>query len=239
MVIVLLSAAALIGSAVSGAVGMGGGAFLIALMTLMLAPSVVVPLHGLVQLSSNGARAVTLREHIYWPIVARYCPTMVIGAWFGLQLYQGAGMPWFKPAIGAFILVSLAWKRLRPRHLKVSPWVFVPAGLGGGFLTIAIGAAGPYLAAFFLGGTLDRRQIVATKAAVQTFGHVLKVPAFLSIHFDYGAHIWTVVPLIAAVLIGTRIGTTLLGRLSEAGFQLAFQLVLGVLGLRLLLSAWV
>ncbi len=238
MNIALLTLAALIGSAISGAVGMGGGAFLIAVMTMMLAPGAVVPIHGLVQFTSNGSRALTLREHIYWPMVARFCPTMVLGALIGRQLYQGADLPWFKPAIGAFILISLAWKRLKPKHLTVPLWVLIPAGVGGGFLTIAIGAAGPYLAAFFLGGNLERKQIVATKAAIQTFGHLLKVPVFLDIGFNYGAHVTTIVPLIAAVIIGTRIGTSLLGRMSEGGFQKGFQLVLGALGLKLVLSPW-
>lgn len=238
MNIALLTLAALIGSAISGAVGMGGGAFLIAVMTMMLAPGAVVPIHGLVQFTSNGSRALTLREHIYWPMVARFCPTMVLGALIGRQLYQGADLPWFKPAIGAFILASLAWKRFKPKHLTVPLWAFIPAGVGGGFLTIAIGAAGPYLAAFFLGGELQRKQIVATKAAIQTFGHLLKVPVFLDIGFNYGAHTLTIVPLIAAVIIGTRIGTSLLGRMSERGFQKGFQLVLGALGLRLVLSPW-
>jgi uncharacterized membrane protein YfcA len=160
----------------------------------------------------------------------------LIGAWLGLMLYQGAAMPWFKPAIGTFILLSLAWKRFKPRHLAVPPWVFVPAGLGGGFLTIVIGSSGPYLAALFIGGDRDRRQIVATQAAIQTFGHILKIPAFLSIGFDYTAHVWLVVPLVAAVVIGTRLGTTLLGRMSEGNFHTAFQLLLGALGIKLVLS---
>ena len=44
------------------------------------------------------------------------------------------------------------------------------------------------------------------------------------------------VPMVAASLFGTWLGAHLLGRMRTAHFRLAFQLVLGLLGLRLGLS---
>lgn len=236
--IALLIAAAFVGSAISGTIGMGGGALLIAVMAVTLDPMAVVPVHGVVQLTSNFTRSLALLKEVRWRLVAYYAPGMVLGAWVGLQLYRGAGMPWFKPAIGGFVIASLLWKRFKPKRLAVPEWVFVPAGLGGGFLTITVGAAGPYLAAFFLRDDLDRRQIVATKAVIQSFGHLLKIPAFLSIGFAYQEHIALIVPLLLAVIAGTFLGTRLLQRLSERVFGWVFQGVLGVLGIRLLLSPW-
>jgi uncharacterized membrane protein YfcA len=117
--------------------------------------------------------------------------------------------------------------------------VFVPAGLGGGFLTIVVGAAGPYLAAFFLRDDLDRKRIVATKATIQAFGHLLKIPAFLSIGFDYAGELRLILPLLACVVAGTFAGTQLLHRMSEKVFGRLFQGVLALLALRLILSPWV
>lgn len=238
MDLAILLPGAFVAAAISGLIGMGGGAFLLALMAMTIDPMLVVPVHGVVQLTSNFTRSLRLWRNVRWRIAALYCPTMVLGAWLGLQLYRGAGMPWFKPAIGAFVLASLAWNRFKPKRLVLPMWLFAPAGVGGGFLTIVVGAAGPYLAAFFLRDDLDRREIVATKAAIQSFGHLLKIPAFLSIGFDYGTNVRLMAPLVLAVIAGTFAGTHLLHRVSERAFQAAFQWVLGLLAVRLLLTPW-
>jgi uncharacterized membrane protein YfcA len=235
----LLAPVALVAAAISGTIGMGGGVVLLAAMAMVLDPAVVVPVHGVVQLTSNFSRSIALFARVRWSIVALYTPGMVVGAWLGLQLYRGAGVPWFKPAIGAFVLSFLLWERFKPARLELRRWVFVPAGVGGGFLTITVGAAGPYLAAFFLRDDLDRHEIVATKAAIQTFGHFLKIPAFLSIGFDYVGELGLIVPLVACVIAGTWAGTRLLHRMPERVFRVVFRAVLAVLGARLLASPWI
>ena len=235
----ILIPAAIVGAAISGAIGMGGGVMLLAVMATVLEPAVVVPIHGVVQFTSNGTRVLALLRNVSWSIVAMYFPAMVLGTWIGLQLYRGADLPWFKPGIGLFVASFLLWDRFKPRRLQLPRWMFVPAGLGGGLLTITLGAAGPYLAAFFLRDDLERREIVATKAAIQTFGHLLKIPAFLSIGFRYQDHVWTMVPLLSGVILGTFVGTSLLHRMREDVFRLGFRAVLWILAVRLIASPWV
>lgn len=239
MNLLVLIPSALVASAVSGVLGMGGGVILLAVMAAVMDPVAVVPVHGVVQLVSNLTRAVALARDVSWGIIARYVPPMVLGAWVGIQLYRGAEAPWFQPTVGAFIVSSLLWDRFKPDRLLLPQWVFVPAGFGGGFLTVVVGAAGPYLAAFFLRDDLERRQIVATKAAIQTFGHFLKIPAFLSIGFSYREQLGTILPLLVCVVAGTFAGTRLLARMSERGFRTAFRVVLALLAARLLASPWI
>jgi len=235
----LLAPVAFLSAAISGTIGMGGGVLLLAVMATVLDPVAVVPVHGVIQLTSNFTRSIALLRRVDWQIFGMYTPGMILGAWLGLQLYRGAGAPWFKPAIGAFVLSFLLWQRFRPERLALPRAVFIPAGVGGGFLTITLGAAGPYLAAFFLRDDLDRHEVVATKAAIQTFGHFLKIPAFLSIGFDYGAQLGLIVPLALCAIAGTWAGTRLLARLPEPTFRLLFRTVLAILAVRLLLSPWV
>ena len=45
-------------------------------------------------------------------------------------------------------------------------------------LILLTGVAGPLIDTFFLGGKLDRREIVATKAMCQVFGHAAKLLYF-------------------------------------------------------------
>ncbi|MGQ0722563.1 MAG: sulfite exporter TauE/SafE family protein [Candidatus Eiseniibacteriota bacterium] len=229
----------LVGSAISGLAGLGGGALLIAVMASVLDPLIVIPVHGAVQVASNSSRALALLPRVCWPIVALYAPLLVIGVWLGAQLYRGAEAPWFKPAVGGFIAVSLVWERFRPKRLPLPRWVFFPAGLLGGFLTILVGAAGPFVAVFFLRDDLERREVVATQAVLQMLGHLLKIPAILSIGFDYGRHLGTILPLVACAVAGTLVGTRLLAHLPERTFRRVFRGVLGILSLRLLVSPWI
>ena len=223
---------------ISGIIGMGGGVTLIAIMAALLEPGIVVPIHGVVQMVGNSTRSLVLLRQVRWSLLLLYVPTLILGAWFGLRFYAGAGMPWFRPMIGLFVLAFLIWDRFKPKRLVLPRWIFVPAGFVGGVITILIGASGPYLAAFFLRDDLDREEIVATKAAIQTIGHLVKLPAFMSIGFVYRDHLDLILPLVACAVLGTVIGTRILRRMPERLFQIAFRIFLAALAVRLIIDAW-
>ena len=234
----VLIMAVLAGSTLSGVIGMGGGVLLVAVMATMLDPALVVPLHGVIQLVSNSTRSWALWRRVDWGRFLLYTPTLLIGAALGSRLYVESGLPWFRPLVGAFALAFLLWDRFRPSRLMLPRWIFLPAGLLGGVITMLVGASGFYLATFFLRDDLDREQIVATKAAIQTVGHLVKIPAFLAIGFDYRIHLDLLLPLLVCAVSGTLLGTRILKRLPEAVFQTAFRVLLTLLGLRLVLSPW-
>jgi uncharacterized membrane protein YfcA len=234
VILPVLIPAALLASALSGMLGMGGGVVLLAVMASILPVAEVVPVHGVVQLTSNFSRTLALLPRVCWRIVALYAPGMVLGVVAGIRITGGEGLPGFKPAIGAFVLAFLLWDRFKPKRIVVPRWVFLPAGLVGGLLTVTLGATGPFLAAFFLRDDLERREIVATKAAIQSFGHLLKIPAFLSVGFDYVPRLQWIAPLLLCVIAGTWIGTRLLGRMPDALFRKMFRVVLALMALRLL-----
>jgi uncharacterized membrane protein YfcA len=199
---------ALAGATLSGILGMGGGLLLITVMASVLEPIQVVPVHGAVQLVSNGTRALRL----------------------------GESLTWFKPFVGGFVLLMLVWDRFRPQRLELPTWLLVPGGVVGGVLTVLVGATGPYLASFFLRDDMDRREVVATKATMQVVGHLVKIPAFLSVGFNYAVSIWLIVPLLACAVAGTFLGTSLLGKLPETRFRIGFRVLLAALAIRLIMA---
>jgi uncharacterized membrane protein YfcA len=87
-------------------------------------------------------------------------------------------------------------------------------------LMLLAGVSGPLFDSYFLGGKLDRREIVATKAVCQVFAHGAKLLYFGGLVGLAG----DLDPLMAALAIAASIaGTTLarpvLERLSDAQFR--------------------
>lgn len=236
----LLIGATLVATLVSGAVGMGGGTILAAVMATLLPPRAVVPVHGIIQVCSNSSRGLLLWRHIEWKILALYVPLQIVGVWIAIEwFWSGENFAWFKPTLGAFVLVSILWRYVKPKRWTVPRGVFALAGLGGGLLTVLVGVTGPWVSTFFLRDDLSKEQVVATKAAIQTVGHLAKIPAFVSVGFAYREYTGLLLPLVAATLLGTWVGTRLLARLGGTQFRVAFEVVLGLLGLKLLLGAWI
>jgi uncharacterized membrane protein YfcA len=236
--VLILIVTVLLTSAVSGTLGMGGGIILLAVMASTLDPALVVPIHGIIQLVSNVTRTLALLRSVAWRVFFLWVPGLFLGAWLGVRLYSGAGMPWFRPLIGAFVIAFLLWDRFKPKRLAIPMWAFLPGGIAGGVLTIVLGATGPYLATFFLRDDLERKEVVATKSACQTIGHLVKIPAFLYVGFSYADHLRLITPLLACAIAGTFIGTSFLRRMNEAVFRVLFRIVLLALAARLLADAW-
>ena len=80
-------------------------------------------------------------------------------------------------------------------------------------LILLTGVAGPLVDSFFLGGKLDRREIVATKAICQIFGHAAKLIYFGALIDQAGS----LDPLVAVLaIVSSMIGTTLAKQVLEA-----------------------
>ena len=236
MALALLVLASLATSALSAVAGMGGGIALLAAMAALLAPPLVVPLHGVVQLFSNGTRALVMLPHVNRKVFALYMIPSIAGVLIGAKLYVGSELPWFRPAIGVFILVYLVTLRYQPRLGRFSPVWYAPLGFFIGAVASLIGATGPLVAPFFLRDDLEAREIVATKAAIQLTTHAAKIPAFFLAGFDYGGHVGLLAPLVAAAIVGTLIGARVLERLSPTTFRRVFATVLVAVALHLIFS---
>ncbi|MDH3202169.1 MAG: sulfite exporter TauE/SafE family protein [Myxococcales bacterium] len=222
---------------ISAILGMAGGVTLLGVMTALLPPRVVVPIHGVVQLASNWTRTWAFRRYVRWSIFFTFMVPAVLGVAIGSLLWSEAKLTWFRAWIGAFILFFLLWRRYKPTLRNPPIWSYGVLGLAAGLLTIFVGATGPFLAPFFLRDDFDNEQVIATKAACQTWLHLLKIPAFLALGFDYVPYAPLLLALIAAVIGGTYFGKHLLSMISKERFVLWFQVVLAILAVYLIISA--
>jgi uncharacterized membrane protein YfcA len=114
--------------------------------------------------------------------------------------------------------------------------VYPPLGIFVGFLSIYVGATGPFIAPFFLRDEFSKEEVIATKSACQTAGHCMKIPAFLALGFSFRDYAWLLVILVGLVFVGTLVGKRLLHHMSEIWFTRLFQGLLVVLAIRLILD---
>lgn len=234
--VIVLVVACFVTATISGILGMAGGVTLLGVMTALLPAPVVVPLHGIVQLASNWTRTWAFRKHVRWSIFFAFMVPAVGGVAIAANIWGDLKLTWFKAWIGAFILAFLVWRRYKPKLRHPPIWSYGALGLAAGLLAIFVGATGPFLAPFFLRDDFENEEVIATKALCQTWLHLLKIPAFLALSFDYSPYVAVLVALAGAVIGGTYFGKHLLSRISKERFVFWFQLVLGALAVYLIVS---
>ena len=237
--IVILVVACFVTATISGILGMAGGVTLLGVMTALLPAPVVVPLHGIVQLASNWTRTWAFRKHVRWPIFFAFMLPAVLGVAIAANIWADLELTWFKAWIGAFILAFLVWRKYKPKLRHPPLWSYAVLGFAAGLLAIFVGATGPVLAPYFLRDDFDNEEVIATKAVCQTWLHLLKIPAFLALSFDYSPYLAVLAALVAAVIGGTYFGKHLLSRISKERFVFWFQLVLAALAVYLIVSTLV
>lgn len=206
-------------SFISGVFGMAGGMILMGVLIAFLPVSAAMVLHGTAQMTSNGWRAIMWRASIDYRIFGRY----IVGLLIAGALFSFVG---FVPD-KAFVLIALG---IIPFLAVLIPARFVPQAdsrLGAetcGFLNTVMqfiaGVSGPLLDVFFVRNEMDRRSIVATKAACQTFSHMAKLVYFFNI-LGSQARIeeWFMAVAVIMAITGTSISKFVLEKLSDHQFR--------------------
>ena len=231
----LLAGAAFCMSALTAVVGAGGGTALIAIMLQLMSPAAAIPVHGAVQLASNTTRVWLLWEHMSWPIILRFAALMPAGVWLGLALFQGLPTAVIQIMIGCFVLISLAARRIgKWRESDVPLWAFVPIGFVTGALNMVVGVIAPILGALVIRKDLSKEAVVGTLGFFGFLGNLLKIAGFSMIGFSFTAYGPTLLCMIPAAILGTRIGRAVLRNMDETYFLIAFRVVLVALALKLI-----
>ena len=218
-------------SALTGALGLGGGVLMLAAMTQLLPPAVLLPVHGVVQIGSNFGRAVLMRRDIARPLVLPFLLGSIAGVALGAQIVGLLPRSAMLALLGAFILWSVWSPKLKPARL--TPKWFALAGAVSSFCTMFLGSTGPLVAAFLVPDPLTRKQIVATHAGLMTIQHGLKVGAFAALGFALLPWLPMLALMIGLGFLGTIVGRALLERMPEHRFAGAFKLVLSALAIKI------
>ena len=233
--IALLSAAAFCTSAMTSVVGTGGGTALIAIMLQFMAPAAAIPVHGTVQLASNTTRVWLFWKYMSWPIIFRFAALMPLGVWLGLELFQGLPAEAIQILIGCFLLVSLGLRQLgKLRDKDIPLWAFVPIGFATGVLNMIVGVIAPVLGVLMIRKDLSKEEIVGTLGFFGFLGNLLKIVGFTLIGFSFTQYGLTMLCMIPAAVIGTRVGRAVLSNIDDRLFLIGFRAVLVLLAVKLI-----
>ena len=198
-------------SFLSGIFGMAGGLILIGVLLVLLPVQTAMVLHAVTQIASCGWRALLWRKHVRWgPVVAYvFGCVLALGAWSLFRYIPSA------PVALIFLGVTPFLVKLFPTGYQPNPESRLQGTIYGTVcmtLMLLTGVAGPLIDSFFLGGKLDRREIVATKAMCQIFSHTLKLAYFGAIIEQTG----TLDPVLAVfAIVSSMVGTTVASRILE------------------------
>ena len=244
---IILIIAALITSSISAVIGMGGGIILLGIMAILIPEGyMVIALHGIIQMVSNGTRTFVFRQHLKKNLISEYLFGALIGLGLSviivyalMQYYEVDSanqikFDYLKPIIGLYILWYLYLKGAKKEQKNK---LFIIVGFISGLVSIFIGAVGPLIAPFFLRKDLTKENVIANKAACQIITHIGKIPIFMYFfNVNYIEQYTILLPLIISVYIGTNVGKKLLGSISEKTFKIIFKVCLTIIALRLVLG---
>jgi uncharacterized membrane protein YfcA len=218
--LMLALAATMIGTSfLSGIFGMAGGLILLGVLLALFPVPEAMVLHAITQMASNGWRSLLWFRHVHWRAASYFLSGLVVAfsLWTFWQYVPS------KPV--AFILLGLLpfVARLVPADFRPDPERFLHGAIYGSIsvsMMLLAGVTGPIIDAFFLGGRLDRRQIISTKAFCQTFSHAAKLLYFGGL-INQAAGVDPVMAglAIAASMTGTSLARPVLEKLSDVQFR--------------------
>ncbi len=222
-------------SFITAALGIGGGMLLLVTLASALPIAALIPVHGLIQLGSNGNRALMTRQHVDWPMVKFFSIGALAGALVASLIVVQLPLQAIQLSVAGFILF-LVWGP-KPQKHDLSSHGRMAAG---GFTTLVsmfVGATGPLVAGFVHRSNYDKLTHTATLATCMTFQHCLKGLVFITVGFAF----WQWLPFIAAMIISGTVGSWLglkaLNRIPATHFQRIFRAIITLMALRLVWQA--
>ena len=233
----ILFAASFLGSFITAALGVGGGAFLITVMAGIVPPIALVPVHGVVQLGSNASRAFLSRKYLDRPRLFWFVAGAIIAVAGGVWLVGRLDAQ----LIPLFIALFVLWITWLPMPKIGLGRTRVGLAIGGFITTLAsflVGASGPLVSAWLSKDAHNKWHYTALFSTAMSIQHLLKIIVFGAIGFAFSAWIPVMAGMIVLGYLGTKSGLKLLGKLPEARFRLLYRWFLSLLAVRLLVMWW-
>ncbi len=243
---IILAVIALLTSALSAVVGVGGGILMLAAIFSFFPHAEAIPTHAAVQVASNAMRVTVFFRQVDWPAIGRFSLGLVPGAAIGTVClwrfgeFEGSE-PWLKIVVGVYVLVATYLPKPTSRAEGGAPFVVI--GFVAGVAALTLGAIGPLIAPVIARADYEKERLIATQATCQMISHLVKFPAFAFIlgeRLDVAKLGLLAVVLMAMTVPGTLMGKQLLRKLKPRHFTIAFRAALTTAAVKLIAvdGAW-
>jgi hypothetical protein len=232
----MLALAALAASTLAGVTGFGGAAVLLPVLILVVGVRQAVPILTVAQLIGNGSRVWFNRRDLDWRVVAWFALGGVPMALVGGYLFATAPLTALTRLLGAFLLLVVVWRHVRPKRTTTFPVAaFAGIGAGSSFLSALLGSVGPLMAPFFLAYGLVKGAYIGTEALSTVVMHVTKLVAYRQTSILTRSDVVIGLALGPIMILGSFLGKRIVDRLPERVFVVIIEAVLVIAGLTFLI----
>ncbi|HVB86230.1 MAG TPA: sulfite exporter TauE/SafE family protein [Candidatus Dormibacteraeota bacterium] len=228
---ILLALAALLASTLAAVAGFGGAAVLLPAIVAVFGIREAIPILTVAQLIGNASRVWFNRRELDWHVVGWFTLGAVPFALLGGFLFAKAPLAALTRLLGAFLLLVVVWRHIRPKPKSFPVASFAGIGAGASFLSALLGSVGPIMAPFFLAYGLVKGAYIGTEALSTVVMHIVKLIAYrqTAVLTLSGALIG--LGLGPVMILGSFLGKRILDRLPEKVFVAVIEGVLIVAGL--------
>jgi uncharacterized membrane protein YfcA len=228
----LVTAAALVAATLAAVAGFGGAAVLLPVLVLAFGVRDAVPILTVAQLIGNGSRVWFNRDRLDLRVVGWFAAGGVPLAFLGGLLFARAPLPALTRLLGVFLLLVVAWRRLRPRPPGRPPLrSFALIGAAASFVSALLGSVGPLMAPFFLAYGLVKGAYIGTEALATVVMHVTKLVAYRQAAVLSASGFVAGLAIGPTMILGSYAGKRIVDRISERAFVLVIELTMVAAGL--------
>lgn len=224
---------AIMSSAVTSALGAGGGLMLLVGLPNLVAAPLVIPIHGVSCLVSNFSRlAIDWRMVPWQKVMLPYLPGALIGGVLGYFALGRFSVDFLPIILGVFILL-VTWTQWVQRF---GMWLHNMSLLGGvqTFFALFVGTLGWLSAPILLQKGLKKDQVIVTQSAIMGLMNTLKVIVFVAAGFAYLQHSALILIMLVGALFGNLLGRVLRTRINEKIGVQVIRWVISVLAIQLI-----
>ena len=204
---------------------------LLAIMAQFLKMEALIPLHALIQLSSNVTRTWILRKYIDWIISRESLIGAALGGIVGYFYLVPISENWFNLLIGSFIILITLLPKFRLSFHFHGKWVLI--GFVSCSIALFVGAIGTFIGAILLGENLEKKSMISTQSALQIIIHLAKIIIFSLLGFSLTPWILLAGGAVICAYLGAIAGTKILHLIPEKTFRIIMTWVVLLLAARL------
>ncbi len=202
--------------------GGGGALLLVPYTTFLLGIGSTAPVVNLGTFIGRPTRLILFWKHIYWPLVWRYAPAAVVGAWLSGQLFTHLSLAWVQLFVGLFLISTVFQYRFgkRKQSFNMKLPYFIPLGLLVSTIGTLVGGMGPVLNPFYLNVGLQKEALIATKTANSFILGLAQISTYSFLGLLH-QELWVYGAMLGiGTSIGNLFGKKLLQRMSNEQFRI-------------------